>query len=406
MSWEQAVRGHTAWTVHGSALAQADADGWPDDENTRDAVDRMRWVLRDAWARFEGMDARQVMTSTLDALQSQFTQATDSLVNLRSNPAYAASVYAACDAILSTVASWPRPPASAEVQVVHKTAEAFKVGMEKALTGFEDTIAEAAAETDKTKAEFAASTAALTTTLTTLSARIEGQTTRLDVALNTAATRYEEAENARSATFEDAAALRGKAFDDERDRVATLTSEHLSRLEAMLGEARNTLQAIGVTTTASHYGSYAKRQSRAGLAWALGAVLLGVGGALGALWALHSVASGDQSWQLISLKSLASTIVLAVAGYAAAQASGHRHEERRARRMELGLAALDPFLANVDGEDVKTLRLALGAELFAAPAKEQERGLSPLASLQQALTQKSLAGRIDVSAGVKEANQG
>lgn len=405
MGWEATVRGHTAWTVHGSALAQAEGDEWPDDEAVRDALDRARWVLRDVFARFDAMDARQVLTSTLDQLQSGLTQMRDALANLRANAAYVASVHAASDAVLSTTGAWPRPPADAEVEVVRKTAEDFKDGLEKALSGFVDTTAAAAAETGKTKTDFVATTETLKANLKTLAERLDAQTTRLDSALNTLSTRYEEAEASRSASAEDVAVQRAKAFENERGRVATQTAAHLAVLEGMLVEARNTLQAIGVTTTASHYGTYADRQRRAGFWWAAVAVLAGVGSAGGVVWALHGVASGGESWQLASLKSLASTVILAVAGYAATQSSGHRREERRARRIQLGLAVLDPFLANVDGDDVKTLRLSLGAELFAAPAKEMDHGFSPLASLQQGLAQKAFAGRVDVTAKLKDPSE-
>ncbi|CAL8973721.1 hypothetical protein CELL_01603 [Cellulomonas sp. T2.31MG-18] len=404
MGWQETVRGHTAWAVHGTTLAQADQDEWPEDETVRDAIDRVRWVLRDVWARFEGMDPRLVASATLDALQSQFAQARDALVNLRSNPAYVPSVHAACDAIISSTATWPRPPADADIAVVHRTATDFQANAEKALAGLVETVASASVEADKTKADFAAKSDALQALLTSLSDRVEAQTSRLDAGLNALGTRYDEAEAARSDAAEAAAAERVKAFESERERTSALTSAHLSKLEVMLNEARTTLQAIGVTATASHYGTYADQQRKAGFRWAIAAVAAGLGCAVGVVWALHGVAAGGESWQSASMKSLVSTIVLAVAGYAATQSAAHRREERRARRIQLGLAVLDPFLANVDGDDVKTLRLSLGAELFAAPAKEQEQGFSPLASLQQALTHKALAGRVEVTAKLKDSN--
>jgi hypothetical protein len=160
--------------------------------------------------------------------------------------------------------------------------------------------------------------------------------------------------------------------DAERQREADhdVATAMVADSQELHAQAKNTLQAMGVEATTSHYGTYARQERRAANFWTWMTVVLGVAGVLTIMWALHEVgvADGDPSWAFISLKSLAGLTILAIAGYVGSEAHGHRVEERRAKSRELALAALDPFLANVDDAGIHRLRLALAADLFVQPA--------------------------------------
>jgi hypothetical protein len=71
----------------------------------------------------------------------------------------------------------------------------------------------------------------------------------------------------------------------------------------------------------------------------------------------------NDSTQFLVSKSTVGLIGLIVAGYAARQAAEHRAEERTAKRLGLDLAALEPFLENV--EDPKELRVDIARRVFA-----------------------------------------
>lgn len=404
MTWESAVRSHHAWVTCDGAREDLSAEDWPDDADVRDVVDRTRWVLEHVKARFERSDPREVSTATLDSLNAQFSQVRSLLVNLRTSSANVPNLHQWCDTTLGAVASWPHPKANSTVGTVRRVATEYRTDIERVLAEHAKVVAQMSDEIREAKTSFSTETFAMTASVQAILKRVEAQAGRLDQNLDGLANRFEEAETARVASAEKAATKREADFATERQRAAVAVDAQIADLDAMREQARATLQAIGVDSTASHYGTYAKQQRTAAFGWSVFTVLLGVAGALGVVWALHSASITDASWQLISLKSISSTVLLGVAGYAGAQASGHRREERRARRIELGLAALDPFLATVDGDEVKTLRLALGAELFAAPpGKDHDRSSSPLQVFQRSLTNRAITARVEASAGTKDA---
>lgn len=174
--------------------------------------------------------------------------------------------------------------------------------------------------------------------------------------------------------------------DTEDIRVANATKVEEKRIAAALESAKNArtdLEGQGsemiaalsnyrdqakalVDTTSRHavagdYGTWASRQSFAAFWWTIFAVVVGLGTAVILIFAISTAA--DDSVQFTLYKTSISVIGLIVAGYSARQASEHRREERASKRLSLDLAALGPFLEQV--EDAEPLRQAVAKRVFA-----------------------------------------
>ena len=72
-------------------------------------------------------------------------------------------------------------------------------------------------------------------------------------------------------------------------------------------------------------------------------------------------------------KSTASAAILGAAGFMGREAAGHRREARDAKRTQLDLNAMEPFLANLSPEHAETLRKDIAQRIFHRPLANLRR---------------------------------
>lgn len=77
-------------------------------------------------------------------------------------------------------------------------------------------------------------------------------------------------------------------------------------------------------------------------------------------------------WVTLVPRSLIAGAFIALASYAGLQAEKHRKAEQKNRRLELGLAAIDPFLANLDPQERDKLKQNLISSLFEKDSDEDK----------------------------------
>ena len=148
----------------------------------------------------------------------------------------------------------------------------------------------------------------------------------------------------------------------------------------MIAELENyRIQAKALTDeTARHavageYGTWAAHQASAAFWWTVATVVVGLATVGGLIAALRS--TEDDSIQHIVAKLSISLVGLFVAAYTAHQAAEHRREERTAKRLALDLAALQPFLEQIqDLAELEKLRVAVANRVF---VPDESRDHSP-----------------------------
>ena len=95
--------------------------------------------------------------------------------------------------------------------------------------------------------------------------------------------------------------------------------------------------------------------------------------AIGIWMVTESQASGTD-WDLFASRSVLVAATAAISGYAAHQATEHRHAHREAQHIALQLAALKPFLDDLESEEDRNHVLRETAlKIFGAPRRSVTR---------------------------------
>jgi hypothetical protein len=226
----------------------------------------------------------------------------------------------------------------------------------------------------KIEAQFAPTEAKVDSAVTT----VEAQKARVDALIAGFQTQFSEAEAARAAQAVEAAGERqtaaAAALDTANIRFSTLASnqeaaaaEVLTRLEGQEQRARTLVDTVGAIGTSGGWGRYAAQQK--------GNADLLRNAAIGCLFAIIAIGvwyiwdHGNTPFDLgTAAPRLWLTIPLfAIAAYCVAQSGNHREAEQQARKLELDLAAIEPYLSLFDKADREKLKAELSHQLFGRP---------------------------------------
>ena len=96
-------------------------------------------------------------------------------------------------------------------------------------------------------------------------------------------------------------------------------------------------------------------------------------------------ASSTTPWQTIALRFGGSVALLALGYYAAHESTQHRNQAQVAKAKQLDLAALDPFIANLEVEEQRRIKAAAARRLFAEPDSGNALTADGVAALADAL---------------------
>lgn len=165
-----------------------------------------------------------------------------------------------------------------------------------------------------------------------------------------------------------------KALDEEAENQRLEASDEASRLvnemEGYRDQAAQLVDAVGNIGTAAGFGRYASEQKRAA-DWLRGLAVVVVLGAVGfAVWAL-SVAASDLTWQRTIAKFTVVALLGGLAAYLGRQSGVHRDREATAKRVQLELAALDPYLALMDAGKRDEVKIEIAKKLFGQPLEAE-----------------------------------
>jgi hypothetical protein len=195
---------------------------------------------------------------------------------------------------------------------------------------------------------------------------------RVDETIRAQQDMFAQAERQRAEEATEAAQARLADWQEKLSRAGQDADIHIAQLEKHEEQSRNVLAAVGVNATATHYGSYAKEQSNSANRWRIGAALIL---ALAGLWFVASsifpnLHGEGALWEQAVSRLSITAAVAGVGLYAARESSQHRAQERRARRVELVLTALNPFIANLEEERAQNIRDEAARALFVSEPPE------------------------------------
>lgn len=194
---------------------------------------------------------------------------------------------------------------------------------------------------------------------------VSAQASRLDTALTTNSTAFTTKMTAWQESLEtDRKEAKAKG---EQQLLASQNEaeQHIGQLEALEEKARNLTEATARHSISAEYGTHAKKLSLAANLWSISAVLLAVGGLIALVFMINGIEDltpAEAIW-----KTSVSALTVAIATYMGREAAGHRKDARDAKRMQLDLNALEPFLANMEEETAQALRERFAKQIFSRP---------------------------------------
>ncbi|MDP9580215.1 UNVERIFIED_ORG: hypothetical protein J2X74_006107 [Bacillus sp. 1751] len=171
-----------------------------------------------------------------------------------------------------------------------------------------------------------------------------------------------------------------ESFDTLVADLKTNLQTELDQIKDMNQEAEKILGIMSMKGLAQGYQKIANSESQKAFVWNAISIL----SLVGILWfgykfiILHE---GAMSWTSLISRIVLTGVGITLFTYCAKQATNHRNEERRNRKIELELASLDPYLKDLEPEKQKEVKQALVDKYFGvelptanvaqAPAQQQ-----------------------------------
>lgn len=307
------------------------------------------------------------------------------------------------DSLAKAVGIWPAPSQLPSPEVSQITARFRRSAgqqlrvltdefdeAKKAITGFR-------AEVDERTNEWQEQRASLDQQLTELRETIDQQRGRLDEAIERYQGQFSEAQERRNEEFRkelsDLESWASAAKDSLGDELKSAVNDAqgraadiIEKMDAELTKAQGITGFIGSTGTSVGYRNEADAQRRAAN-WLRGiAIAFGLAAAGLAIWAIiHSQEVDDPSVTELLAKTLGSLVFVGIAGYIASQSAHHRAREEQARRRELDLLALPPFISTLPEDQKEDITGEVASKLFVSqPALQDGKN-------EAALTKESIS---------------
>ncbi|MGW4227487.1 hypothetical protein ACWEG1_28965 [Streptomyces bauhiniae] len=412
--WENQYKTHSVWSLTQdiqSLLSSNEEHVTPDE---RDYFDRLKMAM--AYISELGQEPVLIVSMTaLNNLQQNLAQI-QSTVTMWSNGSGSNYLTSAAesylDAAFDTVRTWP-PSKDRYTRGLRAAAAEFVTDAQSAITSIQSRVGElqssieeattntytdfsrlletARGQIDATQEEVAR----LNVDVTNMNVNVTAQTQRLDQAINAYQTSYSEAEASRNESHQRAlekiadetvsAAERARTQSDDLLTTQKASGQRiLDEITTLHEQTVQLVNAIGLTGTATEYGKYSEQERKAANTWRLGAVsAFAFSFLLFLATLLVSHIDEKTPWQVIAVRFGGSIALLAGGLYMAKESSQHRQEERRAKSVQLDLAALDPFIVNLPSDQRESIKAAAAARLFvergaSSPVTEQQNETSPL----------------------------
>jgi hypothetical protein len=160
------------------------------------------------------------------------------------------------------------------------------------------------------------------------------------------------------------AATQNRSLAGLRQEWQAQAAEVLTALQQYRQQAAEIVGTIATTSLAGGYKEYADNEQRSADRWRW----VSVGGAVTAavLAVVLLVLRQDRpfSWDLVIGKTLVVLLVGAVSAYANRESHAHRDREVVARRLQLELTALDPYLASLTTERRAVIKEQVAQRIF------------------------------------------
>ncbi len=343
------------------------------DEGELPELSRLRRALAVARSHVDNADAELVSHHVLDQLNVKLSEtlavAQDQLTRRDAGETpNLVTVNEAADGLLYAISGLPPLPAGREAGLIRRTTEDLQKDAIDILSALREQAAAVNALLDQVRDETNtaveardASLQAMENRVNELSSGVEQQVARLETALQEQGGRFDEAQESRRAEFsqllkdqENAASSALAEITDQAklgaEEFTKAAEQRIANLDASQAKAEETLGAIARSGMAVGYQEYADAETKTADKYRRFTIWVAVAVVGVLVWAVLHAATGGQSTQEVLAKSGISVALFGLAGYTARQSQHHRMRAQGARSIQLALASLGPYLAELDQE--------------------------------------------------------
>jgi hypothetical protein len=382
-TWDERVESHPGRarldSIHSTVSQQL-----ADEDLEADAAP---WLLRFQRAlgvvhgRFQAVDPQLVSAAVLQGLDNALQQVETQLQNFVSNgnAQHLAQADPQIDAVLqaSTPLLAAVPWDEREVEDLREHVTNYRRSAGQLYAALKKEADELEAELARVKAAVAETDQNHEAKLTELAQAVQEHRQNMEEALTQFRDSFSAAQDERRTAFSDLLEEQTgriaeviKDFESKAETQHTNTQEAakvlIEKMETYRDQAAELVDAVGNLGTAAGYGKYASNQKR-NADWLRNGAVLVVLSAVGfAIWAL-STAAGDLTWQRSVAKLTVVALLGGLAAYLGRQSGVHRDREAAAKKVELELTALDPYLALMEPEQRDGVKIDIAKKLFGQP---------------------------------------
>lgn len=382
----------------------SDADGLETQERTRIVIDGLNRVV-------DSTDPALVTDAALAKLAGPLANAYGYLVQYTSarERTHLTNATAHLDAALDALSSWPTARLQARATAFRDAVTTYREASEGLVRSLSTDVAEAQERVGALDAELEAMTVKRATAdaeaaerFAEVTASIDAQKARLDTAIAQFQEQFSAAEARRAESATATAKEQASAHADLEQAIRDDSAKVFDELQAAAGEvmrrlgqeedrARTVVDSVGAIAFAGGYGSYADQQRRQGDFWRWVAVAALVGLVGFVIYYILSSRGSVLTWEAITERLLVVVPLAALSAYAGAQSGRHRRTEREARKLELELAAIDPYLSLFPESERNAIKAELAKRLFGQPLEphlDDQAGAGQLIEILKNVTRK------------------
>lgn len=208
-------------------------------------------------------------------------------------------------------------------------------------------------------------------------------------------TSFSEEQEERKKMFSEQA----KAFEDE---AISLIGGYQKRFEEYEQQVVNIVGIVNTNMFSYKYKEVADDAHDRAKFWHLWAMILMVLVGGFAVYAFIITVNADTSWVKLVAKIFATTTLVTAAAYAARQASKQEKVERYARKIEMELVAIDPFIQSLEQEHQSMVKEEIARKIFGnadameiSQKDEPYKAMDKLTSIEESMQSLvSLLGKI------------
>lgn len=377
--WLEGYSDHSAWPLIRASVELID-EVETQDEPYQSELEFLRLVLTTVlhWQETPSILVSEAMLDELDSAVRTHVKGELDRWKSTENQSYISSAHANLPEVIDAIRGWPPAKersirsAAASLRESVKASEIHLDKLKNSAAQVEDELHQVALDLeqrfdereDKSIERFQE----LEKKQSSADVEIDRIENRVDSLITQQQERFENASQSRSEKHQENLETENSHFEvalseamektqNTLDAQQGQANETLARLDELKQDAEDVVGAIGTASTANWYQTHSEEQQRSANIWRIVAVVLFVIAFCVVGYSVFIVGTSDDSWKSTTLKTTATVTLVAGAAYAARESGRHREAEFEGKKTELTLRALDPFIATLDEDERRQLKM-------------------------------------------------